>query len=454
MGTLHYINMNGAKGTGTGLSKGNERNTLPAQVAGDVWSFERGSTWVRSAQHAHSNPLCYTNHGNPDAPKPQLIVNTTAATSGVNCTQDAIFHGFDIRDFQPATNLGHAINFAPRGGGALNSGPGAGGIFLDCDFNNIKGTAVLANPNDSTVPTASSDFMVFLKCKFDNIGDDAMFLKSRYLRVGWSDFTRISMISTSGDCVHNMDAFLEYAWIHDNLFNHQDRDYKHSIMLDDPTAGMASGLAVIENNVSLGYGTNVDDGIPAALNVGFNIEMRAIIRGNYLRTKGIAMRVGNHLAPLLPRTRSEVYSNIIDQMAGFDEAAVTFHHDADFMNNTLVRRGLQTANFGVQFNTMVREAKAQANFFSNYGQAIRVNAGAGYIKPNFNGFHKCGTKSNVLTTNDVDFLELPFAGPVRNDFRPVDAAMFFQSFDRRYPDFWGNFAPAGIGHIGACLGAF
>jgi hypothetical protein len=451
MPDVHYIDLQG--GAGAGTTPAAPRNTLPAIAAGDVWLFRRGSSWSSVNQFAFSQPLAVGAFGDVTLPKPAVTFNVTASSVALSCTQDCIFSDIHFKDFQPATNAGHGLDFRVRGGGALNSGPGAGGIFINCDFSNFKGNAVMANPNDGTTPTASSDFMVFIGCTWNGIGDDAMFLKTKYLRVGWCDIRNVSVGTTTGDCIHNMDAFLEYAWIHDNYLDHTNVDSKQCIMLDDPAAGNVSGLALIERNVMLGALTGVDDNIPNVEHVLCNSQVTTILRSNYMKSKRFGALVGP--AAGVPIGRNEVYSNVFDVMAApSSNNALVLVSQSDVSNNTFFRRNASVGDNAIGVLTSIaRSVRVDRNLFVGFSRAIQGAADV-MISQDRNAYFNCVQKANYVGgTNDVDLTSLPIPGPARMDFRPSDAALFFRSFDRRYPDFFGTYAPAGIAHIGAMCGA-
>ncbi|MCZ4315169.1 hypothetical protein O4H66_17315 [Comamonadaceae bacterium G21597-S1] len=463
--TVSYIAPNEGDDTANPLgTESNPRRTPPTQADHMVWRFKRGTTWNRTTQLGISaQGMILTDYGNPDAPKPKIEAIQPASSASVLLNGDTIFANihFDLIDRTgtetSASNVGqHCVSHNRRGGGASPTKL-VSGAYIGCSFTRLGNNAINVGSNSDGQYADAAPVLLVLGCDFDTIGNDAIYGSvGEYCEIGHNRASNFgTRADSNSDFVNLIACSPEYVWIHDNYVDHTTDDRKHLIMLDI-ASGQTGGLAVIERNVLLGYGANAPYA-QAAQNAGVNLEMKAIFRQNYVRGSRL-LYVVQSVVP----TGSEAYGNIFD-FTGSGSAYCTSiaAPGSAFYNNTLISRNRLSGSLGSAYSSTATNAMNSRNLYVGFTRAIGTTSSRGFITGENNRFSGVTNKYWDITNTvaladgmgDADFSEVNLMSEYGLPVRPRRDALIYTmaNVDRKVPDFWGRFAPDGIGYIGALM---
>lgn len=285
----------------SGLSPLYPKKNPPALSNGDRLLQRRGSVYVRNAQWGFglASDIEITGYGDVSWGKPIVEIASTSFNSIAVQGDRTVFRGLTFRDFKdsnavPSPNRPNGIAFVSKGTYDTDPAPDKGEIY-DCDFYRIPGDAVAFNGfNSSAFNALGTSTGIIKHCVFDEIGGDAVFAKVRtYFEVSYCRMTRLSMQNLTGDGIGFLDCNPVLAWVHHNYIDHREVDSKQCIIIDGLDG---SGLAVVEDNVLLGFG---DETYSPTLHVNLNVDQcKAIVRRNKIVTSGIGVTV-NADGPLI-----------------------------------------------------------------------------------------------------------------------------------------------------------
>ena len=474
MATYYIDGTDGTSGP-SGTVQGAPRLDFPSGGGnGDVYRLKRGSVMTATAQVFSwtRQGIIITDYGDPSLPKPVIKCRMPAGT-GNHALQffgDTIVHNVEFRDIDRAagetTNslVGqNTLTFGTRGNAASGAAEGVSGVIINCDFYNCTNNAInFAGINAEADAAFASPVGIVLGCDFDGLGGDGIFGPVRdYFEAGWNRFANVgnridsSIVGTpvggrqsAADAINLILAVPTLSWIHDNYMDHSAWDCKHCVMIDAPAAGPGSALAIIERNIMIGYGAAKNGVFAQSVNnVGINTEVNSIIRHNYVRGSRILLNAHPGVAYL------DVYSNIFDVLGvdGANAALVFTNDNTEFRNNSVIGSGFING-VAVSKSSGSDGFNAERNLIANFatGFSLTNPVQAKYRK---NAFYKVTSPYGGEALNASDIVSSTGTVTPRY-FTPTDASLMFKSVDRRVPDFWGRFAPDGIGHIGATVGAW
>lgn len=445
----------------------NPRLTPPAQADGMVWRFLRGSTWSRANQlQITSQGMIICDYGNPQAPRPKFTSTIAAPTSAAfTLTGDTCFINidFDLVDRGPGLGLSdpvgpHCVSHFRRGGAGAGTET-VSGFYLGCGFRRIGNNCINASPlTNDTFYADAAPVVVVLACDFEDVGNDCVYVSARdYLEVGHCRATGIGNRSDSNpDFVNMIYAANQFAWIHDNFIEHTGYDQKHAIILDN-ASGQSTGLAIVERNTMLMYGSAAPY-TQAAFNAGINTDMRTIFRNNYVRGSRLLF-VSLSSAP----DGIQVYGNLFDYTgSGASNAALIMNsRRCAIHNNTFVSRNRLADSHGLGFTSTATNSVAERNLFVGFNHAISTSGPRSFITGGNNRFASCTNRywdrANNLQLADDPTDAVISESTLLTEFgipcKPQPGTLIdtMRALDRRVPDFWGRFAPEGVGYIGALL---
>lgn len=297
-----------------------------------------------------------------------------------------------------------------------------------------------------------------LGCDFDYLGNDAVYGSvAQYLEVAHCTAKNFGQrVDSNSDFVNVIACSPEFVWIHDNDVDHTTDDRKHCIILD-MASGQTGGLAVIERNVIRSFGAD-SPYTQATVNAGINLEMKTIIRNNYMRGSRLLV-VTQSVAP----SGIEVHSNIFDYTGSGNTNAATLMQSANtsVYNNTYIARRRASGTTAAAYVSAATGARNYRNLYVGFDKAISTTAPRSYITGGNNRF--CGVSSQYWDssgladladgTGDDVYPESRLINQYGVPIKPPAGAMIdtMARLDRRVPDFWGRFAPEGIGYIGALM---
>jgi hypothetical protein len=226
----------------------------------------------------------------PTQPKP-IITHTAPNTFAWNFQGDGTHVLRNLKFLNCTTNAN---------GGVIGSGlvaatsVNASIEFYDCDFDGTNYNAI----RFSGTGVAAASRCVVKFCTFDNIGEDAIYGCALYFEVAHCTMSRLSASTSTGDGVGFIGCDPTLAWVHHNYIDHSSVDQKHCVIIDAANAG--SGLAIIEDNELIGYGSSSAE---AASHTVVNGDAKMIVRRNIIRSAGIAINLAG--------AASAAYSNLV-----------------------------------------------------------------------------------------------------------------------------------------------
>ncbi len=439
------------------------RRTLPTQ-ADHLWvRIRRGSRFDRTTQYAVSSQgMIFSDYGPPEAPKPIFSALQPASSASFICYGDTIWANIDFDLVDRTANetvVGqNCITLGRRGNGAAPTQQ-VSGVFLGCSFKRLGNNAINAGVVGADADYAQgSPVVMILGCDGDQLGNDFFYgTVTEYLEVGHCTAVNLgTRTDSNADFVNLIFSDLKFAWIHDNYCDRHGDDRKHVVALD-VAAGRTGGLAIIERNLFCSHGAKTP--FPqASTNAGINTEMRTIARHNYLRGSRLLF-VTQSAAP----AGGEVYSNVFDYTgSGASNAASLFNAPGwSVHHNTFYDRARKADSQAVAYVSSATDSRLDRNLFIGFDRAITTNSVRSFISGGNNRFAGCNqrwwdrTNSVALADGDGDAV-IEASGLVDQfglPIKPQPAALTdsMARLDRRVPDFWGRFAPAGVGYIGALM---
>lgn len=464
--TISYIDRQLGNDTANALgTEAAPRFSWPTQADGMVIRLKRGSTYAMTGQQAFTaQGMIITDYGDPSLPRPILSNIHAASTSSFPFYGDTIFANiqFDLVDRTgtetTASSVGQNCVTHGRRANAASPAKLVSAVYLGCGFSRIGGDAIrIGSLTDGEYADAAPVVMV-LGCDFDYMGNDAVYGSvSQYLEVAHCTAKNFGQrVDSASDFVNVIASSPEYVWIHDNDVDHTTNDYKHCIILD-MASGQVGGQAVIERNILRSFGAN-SPYTQAAANAGINLEMRTIVRNNYIRGSRLLV-VTQAVCP----SGTEVYSNILDSTgAGASNAATLMQSpDTSVFNNTFVARRRGTLTTGAAYVSTATGARNYRNLYVGFDKAVSTSSSRSFITGGNNRFAgvgsrywSSGTSLDLADgTDDAVIAESSLVNQYGVPIKPTANALIdtMARLDRRVPDFWGRFAPEGIGYIGALM---
>jgi hypothetical protein len=359
MATTYYDFGAATNGAGTSADP---KNTWATPGNGDVIRIKRGCTWARSTQLNLSTftgltfEAWYNADGSDDPTKPKpIITHTIASTFGWNFQGDGIHRIYDLNFIGCTTNTNGGL----IGSGLVAATSANASIELHrCEFSGTNYNAI----RFSGTGAAAAPRCVVKFCNFDNIGEDCIYGGALYFEVGYCRMTRISTNTTTGDGVGFLGLDPVAVWVHDNYIDHSEVDSKHCVIIDVTTPG--AGLAVIERNTFIGYGSATAE---AASHTVVNGDAKMIVRGNTIHSAGIAIN--------LDGAASEVYSNDIRPIniraASPGIIAVQASNCLIYNNTMTAQAALSAAARGVDIATATSGTAVKSVAFAGIPIAVR-----------------------------------------------------------------------------------
>src|SRR5574343_376368 len=474
--TVYYIDgVNGFDSNG-GLTSSTPRKTIPTTgigADGDVYLFKRGSTYSvintgLSVFYWPRQGIVLGAYGDPNKPRP-IITYCGSNNYALNFQGDTIIkdlHFKDVLGSLTETTDSYAacncLNFGVRGGASQGTAEGVSAIILNCKFENISNNAISFSAINSdaqyqyATPTA-----IIHNCEFDGIGGDAVFGSIRdyceisnctikdvgnRLDLNVTDYNaEIGGRRSAGDCVGLLYCTPNFIWIHDNILDHTKWDCKHCIMLDN-AAGDSFGLALIERNVLLCYGS--DTGAVSVNSAGINTQMRTIIRQNLIMGSKELMNIDTPAV-------AEVYSNIFVAKGSYpgDPALITWYGaTGGFFSKNIIWADVPngTLNASAFFKSSgVTELGISHNIVGNFSTAFKM-INSQFPICSYNAFYNTairyleGSNSTIkdLSTTDISCTPDDFMDVQVYDFSPKNIKKFTTPDNARNSvlvDFKGKF---------------
>lgn len=464
--TVAYVDRQNGNDTTNPLgTESAPRFSWPTMADGMVIRLKRGSTYAMTGQQAFSNQgMIITDYGDPSLPRPILSNIHAASTSSFPFYGDTIFANiqFDLVDRTgtetTASNVGQNCVTHGRRGNAASPAKLVSAVYLGCGFSRIGGDAIrIGSLTDGEYADAAPVVMV-LGCDFDYLGNDAIYGSvSQYLEVAHCTARNFGQRANSNsDFVNLLACSPEYVFIHDNYADHTTDDRKHVVVLD-MAAGQTGGLAVIERNIFNSFGANAPFA-QATANAGLNLEMRSIVRNNYLRGSRLLV-VTQAVCP----SGTEVYSNILDSTGSGAINAATLMQSPDtaIFNNTYVARNRTANTTAAAYVSTATGARNFRNLYVGFDKAISTSSSRSFITGGSNRFAgvgsrywSSGTSLDLADgTDDAVVAESSLLNQYGVPIKPPAGTLVdtMARLDRRVPDFWGRFAPEGVGYIGALM---
>ena len=249
MATIYYDFSASTNGAGTPTDP---KNAWATPGNGDVIRIKRGNRWVRVTQLNFSSFTDLTveawanadGSDDPTLPKP-IIAHTAASTFAWNFAGDGVHRIRNMRFQDCSTNTNGGVIGA---GTVAATGVGAQLDVQDCDFDGCNFNAIRL----SATGAAASPTFKALHNTFRNVGEDCVYGGALVYEFGYNDCRNLSTNTTTGDAVGYFAAVPVRAWIHHNYIDHG-ADSKQCIIIDSNTTD--AGLAIIERNTLIGYGT-------------------------------------------------------------------------------------------------------------------------------------------------------------------------------------------------------
>lgn len=464
--TVSYIDFQNGSDTANPLgTEAAPRKTDPTIVDNMVLRYKRGSSYFRAGQRAFSaQGVIVTDYGNPEAPRPIFNSIHAASTSSFNVTGDIIFANIDFNVVDrtgtetSASSVGQNVVALNRRGGGAAGTPVVSGVFVGCGFNQVGNNAINCGSISDADYADAAPVLLVLACDFDTLGNDAVYGSvGKYFEAGWCTAKNFgTRADSNSDFINLIACDTEYAWIHDNYVDHTTDDRKHLIVLD-MAAGRTGGLAVIERNVLIGYGANAP--YPqATLNAGINSEMRAIVRNNYIRGSRLLTVISSNGLP-----GSQISANIFDYTGSGNGAQCMSVSGANCTidQNTFYSRNRLTDARAIAFSSSATGARLSRNLFVGFDKTVTTTSQRGFITGGNNRFASCATRywdqTNSVDladgTDDTSYDATALGALYGPSVVPPSGALngTMTRLDRRVPDFWGRFAPEGVGYIGALM---
>ena len=463
--TTSYIGLQSGNDTANPLgTESAPRRTPPTQADNMVWRFKRGTRWDRTTQLGiTAQGMIITDYGNPDAPKPVFSALQPSSSSSFLIYGDTIFANihFDLVDRLGTEtildNVGQSCVSHNRRGGGASPTKLVSAAYINCSFTRMGNNAINIGSNSDAQYADAAPVVLVLGCDFDTLGNDAIYGSvGQYFEAGHNVARNFgTRADSNSDFVNLIACSTEFAWIHDNYVDHTTNDHKHSIILD-MASGQNGGLAIIERNTLLGYGSAAPYA-QAASNAGVNLEIKTIFRQNYVR--------GSRLLYVVQSTvpgGSEAYGNIFDYTGDSTTQCTSIAApDSAFYNNTLVNRGGKANALGSAYSSTATNAYNSRNLYSGFARAIGTTSSRGFIVGGNNRFNGVTNKYWDITnglpladgTGDADIADSSLLNEFGLPLKPKRDALIYtmSNVDRRVPDFWGRFAPEGVGYIGALM---
>lgn len=438
------------------------RRTLPTQ-ANHLWvRIRRGSRFDRTTQYQiTAQGMIFSDYGPPEAPKPIFSALQPASSSSFMHFGDTIWANihFDLVDRTAnETAVGqNCMTFGRRGNGASPT-QCVSGVLINCTYTRMGNNAINAGVLSADADYAqASPVLMVLGCDFDQLGNDAIYASvAQYLEVGYCTAKNLgTRTNSNSDFVSTIYCDPQYVWIHDNLADRHGDDRKQ-VMVLDVAAGRTGGLAIVERNILLSHGAAAP--YPqAAVNAGINVEMRTILRNNYLRGSRLLF-----VAQAVTPAGCEAHDNIVDYTgSGASNAAFLLNAPGVAVrNNTFYDRTRKADAQAVAYTSTATGNTNDRNLYVGFDKAITTNSSRSFITGGKNRFVNCNqrwwdrTNNLALADGDSDLVHtgalLDLHGlPITPSRGSLTDSM--DRLDRRVPDFWGRFAPAGVGYIGALL---
>lgn len=383
----YYIAPETGSDTNPGTSESAPRKTPPSPANGDVWLMKRGETYSRSSQWGFGAATAMTLDAYGEGGYPVVTILATANVNAFNIQGDGtnVIRNIWFKDCRTNTNGGVV-------GLGLITGPGyaASLEITDCKFTGVNWNAVRGG--GTTTATASKS-IVIRDCIFDDIGEDCFFGSAIYLEVGRCRMTNISSGSTTGDGVGFLNADPTLVWVYQNYIDHSNADTKHCVIVDTTTG---AGLAVIEDNVLIGYGTETITSVDHTV---VNADCQAIVRRNKFIGGGIAI----NLAGANSQAAGNVFE-ILNVRASSPVVVALQANTAQIIGNTFVGRStlLSTAKAVTQASG-ASNGVVQNNIFVDVPIAIKSDNASNNPTATYNCFHN-------VTSPRLDQANAAFAG--------------------------------------------
>lgn len=260
-------------GSGTEASP---RNIWPTSIgAGDVIYLKRGTTLTVSSQlslGAGSNNEV-RDYGSGELP----IITSNASNFGqINVDRSGVttFRNIWFKDCQGGSANGGVIVASPVAAARV-----ANLAIYGCKFTGTGYNAIRLNGTNTA--TAASTF-VCMYCEFDDIGEDCVYGAALDFVFRYNTCTRLSTRTETGDGVGFISADPTRVWIANNYIDHSGKDVKQCIIVDTSSG---AGLAIIEDNTLIGYGTATDAADSHSVIL---VDCKATIRRNTIYSFGLA----------------------------------------------------------------------------------------------------------------------------------------------------------------------
>lgn len=383
----YYIAPETGSDTNPGTSESAPRKTPPSPSNGDVWLIKRGETYTRASQWGFGSATAMTLDAYGDGGYPVVTITATANTNAFNIQGDGtnVIRNIWFKDCRTNTNGGVV-------GLGLITGPGYGASLkiTDCKFTGTNWNAIRAG---GTSTATASKSIVIRDCIFDDIGEDCFFGSAIYLEVGRCRMTNISSGSTTGDGVGFLSADPTLVWVYQNYIDHSNADTKHCIIVDTTTG---AGLAVIEDNVLIGYGTETLLSVDHTI---VNADCQAIVRRNKIVGGGIAI----NFAAASSQAAGNVFE-ILNVRASSPVVVALQANTAQIVGNTFVGRSTLPATAkAVNQASGASNGVVQNNIFVDVPIAIKSDNAANNPTATYNCFHN-------VTSPRLDQANAAFAG--------------------------------------------
>lgn len=382
----YYIAPETGNDANPGTSESAPRKTPPSASNGDVWLMKRGETYTRASQWGFGAATAMTLDAYGDGGYPVVTITATANTNAFNIQGDGtnVIRNIWFKDCSTNTN-GRVIGF----GNITALSYFASGVIEHCKFTGCNWNAI---GGGATTTATASKRIVVKDCIFDDIGEDCFYGSALYLEIGRCRMTKISSLATTGDGIGFLGADPDLVWIYQNYIDHSDVDVKQCIIIDTLTN---SGLAIIEDNILIGFGSN--DVEPANHAVIIS-DCQIIARRNFIQSAGLALT----LAAANSQATSNVFK-IVNARTTNPVVAMTAN-TCQVVNNTFIStKTLDPTQKIVVQGAAASNGVVHNNVFADVPIAIKSDNAANNPTSTFNAFYN-------VTSPRLDQANAAFAG--------------------------------------------